>query len=56
MVAERLTEWASELDRDTLPLIYRSSAELLKTRPPFDGFPAYNMLHYGSGLKYFEER
>ena len=35
---------------------YGIAAELVTTRTPYDLVPPYNMLHYGSGMKYFAEK
>ena len=44
-----------EIRLDTVPWIYGIAVELVETRRPIDVVPPYNMLHYGSGLKYFSE-
>jgi hypothetical protein len=36
------------------PWTYGIAVELVATRTPADLLPPYNLLHYGSGLKYFE--
>lgn len=45
-----------EVKLDAYPWMYGIAVELVETRRPIDVIPPYNMLHYGSGLKYFEER
>jgi hypothetical protein len=44
-----------EIRLDTVPWLYGIAVELVETRRPIDLVPPYNMLHYGSGLKYFNE-
>ncbi len=44
-----------EVKLDAYPWTYGIAAELVTTRRPIDVIPPYNMLHYGSGLKYFED-
>jgi hypothetical protein len=44
-----------EIRLDTVPWIYGIAVELVSTRRPIDLVPPYNMLHYGSGVKYFSE-
>jgi hypothetical protein len=44
-----------EIKLDAEPWMYGIAVELVETRRPIDLVPPYNMLHYGSGLKYFEE-
>jgi hypothetical protein len=44
-----------EIRLDTVPWLYGITVELVDTRRPIDLVPPYNMLHYGSGLKYFNE-
>jgi hypothetical protein len=43
-----------EIKLDAYPWMYGIAVELVETRRPIDLVPPYNMLHYGSGLKYFE--
>jgi len=45
-----------EIRLDSMPWMYGIAVELVTTRRPIDLVPPYNMLHYGSGLKYFEEK
>jgi hypothetical protein len=45
-----------EVKLDAYPWMYGIAVELVEGRRPIDVVPPYNMLHYGSGLKYFEER
>jgi hypothetical protein len=45
-----------EIRLDAYPWMYGIAVELVETRRPIDLVPPYNMLHYGSGLKYFEEK
>lgn len=45
-----------EIRFDAFPWMYGIAVELVKTRRPIDLVPPYNMLHYGSGLKYFDEK
>ena len=44
-----------EIRLDSTPWIYGIAVELVETRRPIDLVPPYNMLHYGSGVKYFSE-
>ena len=44
-----------EIRLDTVPWTYGIAVELVESRRPIDLVPPYNMLHYGSGLKYFNE-
>ena len=44
-----------EIRLDAVPWLYGIAVELVDTRRPIDLVPPYNMLHYGSGLKYFSE-
>jgi hypothetical protein len=44
-----------EIRLDSEPWMYGIAVELVPTRRPIDLVPPYNMLHYGSGLKYFTE-
>jgi hypothetical protein len=44
-----------EVRLDAYPWMYAIACELVDTRRPIDLVPPYNMLHYGSGLKYFQE-
>jgi len=44
-----------EIRLDAEPWMYGIAVELVETRRPIDLVPPYNMLHYGSGLKYFAE-
>ncbi|HVE40968.1 MAG TPA: hypothetical protein VNM14_13825 [Planctomycetota bacterium] len=43
-----------EIRLDSEPWLYGIAVELVTTRRPIDVVPPYNMLHYGSGLKYFQ--
>ncbi|MBI3854609.1 MAG: hypothetical protein HY293_02835 [Planctomycetes bacterium] len=45
-----------EIRLDAYPWMYGIAVELVGTRRPIDVVPPYNMLHYGSGLKYFDEK
>ncbi|HLF92593.1 MAG TPA: hypothetical protein VJB14_03975 [Planctomycetota bacterium] len=45
-----------EVKLDAYPWIYGIAVELVPARRPIDVIPPYNMLHYGSGLKYFEDK
>ena len=45
-----------EIRLDAFPWMYGIAVELVETRRPIDLVPPYNMLHYGSGLKYFNEQ
>ncbi len=45
-----------EVKLDAYPWMYGIAVELVGTRRPIDVIPPYNMLHYGSGLKYFEDK
>ena len=45
-----------EVKLDAYPWLYGIAVELVATRRPIDVIPPYNMLHYGSGLKYFEDK
>jgi hypothetical protein len=45
-----------EIRLDAFPWMYGIAVELVETRRPIDLVPPYNMLHYGSGLKYFDEK
>jgi len=45
-----------EIRFDAFPWMYGIAVELVETRRPIDLVPPYNMLHYGSGLKYFDEK
>lgn len=45
-----------EIRLDAFPWMYGIAVELVGTRRPIDLVPPYNMLHYGSGQKYFDER
>jgi hypothetical protein len=45
-----------EIRLDAFPWMYGIAVELVTTRRPIDLVPPYNMLHYGSGLKYFDEK
>lgn len=38
------------------PWLYGVACELVTTRKPVDLIPPYNLVHYGSGIPYFEER
>jgi hypothetical protein len=42
-----------EIRLDSEPWMYGIAVELVTTRRPIDLVPPYNMLHYGSGMKYF---
>jgi len=44
-----------EIRLDANPWMYGIAVELVEGRRPIDLVPPYNMLHYGSGLKYFGE-
>ena len=44
-----------EIKLDPVPWMYGIAVELVETRRPIDLVPPYNMLHYGSGVKYFSE-
>lgn len=45
-----------EIRLDAYPWMYGIAVELVESRRPIDLVPPYNMLHYGSGLKYFDEK
>jgi hypothetical protein len=45
-----------EIRLEEFPWMYGIAVELVTTRRPIDLVPPYNMLHYGSGLKYFDEK
>lgn len=45
-----------EIRLDENPWTYGIAVELVTGRRPMDIIPPYNMLHYGSGVKYFHEK
>jgi hypothetical protein len=45
-----------EIRLDSEPWMYGIGVELVATRRPIDLVPPYNLLHYGSGMKYFDEK